>query len=46
MWEICEICKKSVTWVKYFKSDIWCICIECNKKLSYKDRQRIWFKFS
>ena len=28
----------------WLESDIWCICKECNSKMNYKDRQRIWLK--
>ena len=44
MWEVCEICKKSLLNEKYLESDIWCICKKCNYKMNYKDRQRIWLK--
>ena len=40
--EICEICKKSVRILLHYNSDIWCICTDCNKKLDYKQRQKIW----
>lgn len=40
--EICEICKKSVRLLSHYNSDIWFICTDCNKKMNYKQRQKIW----